>query len=203
MTRRPAFDRTYAERQLRRSRNPLRRLIKRFYLNNILREVQGPTIDLGFGAGQLLEKLPDGSLGLEVNLHLVEKARRLGLKVALYDADAEHPLIDAVPPDSYTTLVMAHVLEHFTDADCFVRKLLRSCAALGIKKVIFVVPGAKGYEFDSTHRTFVNARYLREHDLLACEGYAVTSSRYFPINRQWIGRYFTFHEFLFVFDRLA
>jgi hypothetical protein len=38
----------------------------------------GPTIDLGFGAGQLLERLPEESLELEVNPHLVEEARQAG-----------------------------------------------------------------------------------------------------------------------------
>lgn len=181
----------------------MRRFIKQFYLNNILREVQGPTIDLGFGSGQLLEKLPHGSLGLEVNPYLIEEARRAGLNAALYDANVDRPLIDVVPPDKYSTLVMAHVLEHFTDAHRIVRKILRSCACLGVRKIIFVVPGAKGYAFDSTHRTFVNARYLTEHHLLACEGYAVTTTRYFPANYEWIGRYFTFHEFLVVYDRVT
>lgn len=62
------------------------------------------------------------------------------------------------------------------------------------------MPGAKGFRFDSTHRTFVNRRYLEEHGLLACEGYEVTVARYFPGNYKWIGKYYTFHEFMFVYD---
>ena len=200
VTTKPAFDRDYAARQLRRRRNPLRRAIKRFYLNNMLREVRGRTIDLGFGAGQLLERLPAGSLGLEVNPHLVDDARRAGLNAVLYDSDAEQPLLGIVPPDTYSTLVVAHVLEHFENADDFLRRMLRSCAALGIKRVIFVVPGAKGYGFDSTHRTFVNLRYLTDHKLLSCERYAISKTRYFPGNQEWIGRYYVFHEFMFVYD---
>jgi SAM-dependent methyltransferase len=203
VTAKPVFDGAYADRQLRRSRNTLRRAIKRFYLNNLLREVRGRAVDLGFGAGQLLRRLPPGSLGLEVNPHLVDAARREGLNAQLYDADAEQPLVGTVPANTYSTLVMAHVLEHFTDADLLVRKILRSCASLGINRVVFVVPGAKGYDFDSTHRTFVNVAYLKERNLLACEGYAVTTRRYFPGNREWIGRHYTFHEFLFVYDRVA
>jgi hypothetical protein len=201
VTTKPVYGEKYAARQLRRRRNPLRRAIKHFYLNNMLREVRGRTVDLGFGAGQLLERLPGGSLGLEVNPHLVEEARRAGLNAAVYDAAADPPLVGAVPADAYSTLVMAHVLEHIPEAHLFVRKILRSCAALGIDRVIFVVPGEKGFRFDSTHRTFVNLRYLREHDLLSCEGYAVRTRRYFPGDREWIGRYYTFHEFMFVYDR--
>jgi hypothetical protein len=199
----PLYDREYAARQLRRRRNPLRRAIKHFYLKNLLREVRGRTIDLGFGAGQLLERLPEGSLGLEVNPHLVEEARRAGLNAALYDTSRPEPLIDAVAADTYSTLVLAHVLEHFADADVMLRKILRSAGALNIGRVIFVVPGAKGFAFDSTHRTFVNMRYLEAHGLLACEGYRLTTRRYFPGDTEWIGRYYTFHEFMFVYDRVG
>ena len=200
MTSKPLFDRDYAARQLRRRRNPLRRAIKHFYLQNMLREVSGPAVDLGFGAGQLLERLPPGSIGLEVNPHLVDDARRAGLNAVLYDSEAEQPLIGVVAPNTYSTLVMAHVLEHFENAEAFLRRLLRSCAALGIRRVVLVVPGAKGYQFDSTHRTFVDLRYLTEHDLLSCEGFMLGTHRYFPGNREWIGRYYTFHEFMFVYD---
>ena len=201
MTTKPAFDRHYAARQLRRRRNPLRRAIKHFYLQNMLRDTRGPTIDLGFGAGQLLERLPPGSIGLEVNPHLVDDARRAGLNAVLYDSDAAQPLIGVVPPGAYTTLVMAHVLEHFEGAADFLRRLLSSCATLGIERVIVVVPGAKGYGFDSTHRTFVTRRYLADHDLLSAEGFVLTRTRYFPGNQEWIGRYYVFHECMFVFDR--
>lgn len=203
VTAKPAFDRDYAARQLRRRNNPVRRAIKHFYLQNILREVKGRTVDLGFGAGQLLERLPAGSLGLEVNPHLVEHARTAGLNAVLYDATAERPFIDVVPPNTYQTLVLAHVAEHIQDAAAFIRRILQSSATLGLSRVVFVVPGAKGFRFDSTHRTFVNRRYLEEHELLACEGYEVTVSRYFPGNAEWIGKYYTFHEFMFVYDRVG
>ena len=66
-----------------------------------------------------------------------------------------------------------------------------------------MVPGARGFRFDRTHRTFVNRSYLEEHSLLACEGYSVSVIRYFPGNVEWIGRYYTFHELLFVYDRVV
>ena len=50
----PEFGSAYAAEQLRRSRHPLRRLIKKFYLDRVLGEVgDRPTIDFGCGAGQL------------------------------------------------------------------------------------------------------------------------------------------------------
>ena len=65
------FDAGYAGEQLRRSKQPLRKVVKGFYLRSVLSLLNGPTIDYGCGAGQLLALLPAGSLGLEVNPHLI------------------------------------------------------------------------------------------------------------------------------------
>ena len=46
------FDRHYAAEQVRRSRHPLRRIVKGFYLREVLRDVVGPSIDFGCGASQ-------------------------------------------------------------------------------------------------------------------------------------------------------
>ena len=61
------FGRDYALTQIDRQRNPLRKLIKSFYVSRVLKHVNGPAIDLGCGAGQILERLPPGSMGIEVN----------------------------------------------------------------------------------------------------------------------------------------
>lgn len=197
------FDKNYAAEQLRRSRHPLRRLVKHLYLNNILNEVTGPTIDFGCGAGQLLARLPAGSVGLEINPYLVEELRRTGLNVVSYDPDADQFSLHEFPADRYKTLVIAHVIEHFSDSAQALRKICRTCARLGIRKIIVIVPGAKGFRSDKTHKTFVNQRYLEDHDLLNCEGYAVSKTGYFPINIESLGEYFTFHEFKIVYERAA
>jgi hypothetical protein len=202
VTRQPVYDNAYADRQIARRRNPLRRVIKGFYVRHMLRHVRGRTIDLGFGAGHLLERLPAGSLGLEVNPRLVEHARTAGLNAALYDATAEQPLLDVVQPNNYATLVLAHIAEHMDDSAEFIRRIVHSAGVLGIARVIFVVPGAKGFRFDRTHRTFVTRRYLEEHGLVALDKYRITISRYFPGNAEWIGKYYTFHEFMFIYDRV-
>jgi len=194
------FDRDYASEQLRRAGHPLRRMIKRFYVANILREVRGPTIDFGCGAGQLLRRLPPGSIGLEVNPWLVDHLTKEGLAVALYDASVDDFGFHQIPAGHYETLVLAHVLEHFPDAAQIQRKLLRSCRRLGIGRVIVVVPGGKGYRSDKTHKTFVTRRYVRERQLENCEGYSLTGSRYFPLNVEAVGNVFTFHELVLIFD---
>ena len=62
-----AFSKEYATKQLLRANHHLRRLIKYLYLNNILREATGSTIDFGCGAGQLLTYIPNNSIDLETN----------------------------------------------------------------------------------------------------------------------------------------
>ena len=194
------FDRSYADEQLRRAHHPLRRLIKRFYLSNTLREVRGPAIDFGCGAGQLLRRLPPRSIGLEINPCLVEDLRKEGLQVQLYDASVDDYGLSHVAEGQYRTMVMSHVLEHFADAAQVLRKLLRSCKRLGVIRIIVIVPGAKGYRSDKTHKTFVDRRYVREQQLELCEGYRLTAGRYFPLNIEKFGDIFVYQELLLIFD---
>jgi len=194
------FNLAYAEEQLRRSRHPLRILIKNFYMDNILRDVKGRTIDLGCGAGQLLARLPEGSLGLEVNPFLVEALRGKGRHVVHYDPAVDDFALRDMETNHFSTMVMAHVLEHFADPASVLRKLFRSCARLGIERLVFVVPGAKGYKSDKTHKTFINRSFLERKRLIDCEGYAMTRSLCFPIDMEWMGRFLTYQEFKFVYD---
>lgn len=196
-----AFDERYAEEQLRRSRHPLRRLVKGFYLRSILRHVDGPSIDFGCGAGQLLERLPEGSVGLEVNPALVRALQARRLNVMRYDPDTDGLSLAALPAGRYSTFIMAHVLEHFDDAAPALRRLLASCRRLGVRRFILVVPGRKGYQSDATHRTFVDFAWLEREGLLACEGYALQAARYFPLDRAALGRHFVFHELIAVLQR--
>jgi SAM-dependent methyltransferase len=195
------FNEQYAMEQLRRSHHPLRRAIRYFYLNNILRDVVGPTIDLGCGAGQLLRRLPGGSIGLEVNPHLVSELRSDALDVMLYDATADEFSLSCVPKNKFKTLVAAHILEHFDSVPDRIRALFRSCYSLGIERIIVVVPGAKGFRSDSTHKTFIDLQYLRQQGLSACEGFTVTKYGFFPIDIEALGKSFTFHELKLVYQR--
>ena len=202
MTTPATFDSTYATQQLRRAAHPMRQVIKRFYIDNILREVTGSTIDFGCGAGQLLRRLPSGSVGLEVNPYLVTKLRETGLDVLQYDPDLDRFALSELAPNKFRCLVIAHVLEHIPDAASTLHTLCRSCKRLGVEKIIVVVPGASGFKTDATHRTFVDREYLRKGDLFSCEGYAIAKASYFPINIRVLGDYFAYHEFKFVYERL-
>ena len=172
---------SYAQRQIERSHSPIRKLIKGFYLRNLARDVIGPTIDFGCGAGQLLERLPAGSIGLEVNEYLVSALQKRGLNAQLYQPDVDKLSFNGIPEGQFNTFVMSHVLEHFDDAADGLRKILDSAKRLGIKRVIVVVPCRKGYSFDETHRTFVDQAYLEDSGLKKYAGYVAQSFSYFPI----------------------
>lgn len=197
------FDRHYAAEQLRRSNHPLRRFVKGFYLRNMLRDVRGPCIDFGCGAGQLLARLPSGSVGLEVNPHLIESLRGRGLDVRQAHAEMRDFELIGLPAGTFRTLVIAHVLEHLPDPAAALQVLLASCRRLGIERVIVVVPGAKGYASDHTHKTFITRRWLDDNTPQQQSGFVRSRVEYFPGPWAWVGRHFIFHEMKVVFDRKA
>ena len=81
------FDQRYTDYQSERS--ALRKQVRRIYLRSAASQLHGPVLDFGCGVGELLEKLPAGSLGLEYNLATVAHCRGKGLEVEAYDGFAE------------------------------------------------------------------------------------------------------------------
>src|SRR5438270_12438866 len=134
------FGSAYAAEQLRRSRHPLRRLIKKFYLDRVLRELRGPTIDFGCGAGQLLARLPADSVGLEVNPHLVQALQQAGMNARLYDAYSADFSLSQVEVGRYELFTISHVPEHFDDTAAVIRKLWPGCAPRAVPSL--VAPGS-------------------------------------------------------------
>ena len=195
------FDQAYAAEQLRRSRHPLRRLVKGFYLRSVLRDVQGPTIDFGCGAGQLLARLPGGSIGLEVNPHLVKALCSEGLTVHQARGSQEDFNLPDIAAGRFHTLVIAHVLEHLEDPVHALTALLSACQRVGIRRVLVVVPGVKGFASDRTHKTFVDRVFIETQFSAVVEGFARSRISYFPGPWAWIGRFFVFHEMNVRFDR--
>lgn len=198
------FDQAYADEQIRRRSSPLRRMVKAQYLANLTRRFEGPTIDLGCGAGQLLERLPRGSVGLELNDALIAFLRNLGLDVLKYDALADDFALSPLSAPGrgpYRHLVCAHVIEHFEDSAHAVRSLLDSGARLGLESMVFVVPGKKGFSTDRTHRVFVTDDYVRQHGLSQHGPFRLARVEYFPGNWRPLGDVFAYHECLLTWRR--
>ncbi len=167
------FDQAYANEQLGRSRHPIRRLLKCFYLNNMLKDVHGATLDVGCGAGQLLARLPPGSLGLELNPFLIQVLAALGMNAIHYDMNEDDFMFSSIPVNQFKTLIFAHVLEHFSEAASVMRKIFRSANRLGITRIIIVVPGELGYASDKSHCTFINL------------GYQLKAGQFLWLSRSW------------------
>ena len=196
-----SYDADYAGVQIQRSRNPLRRLVRLFYLKDILRHVPGPALDFGCGAGDLLALLPAGSKGLEINASAVEYCRARGLDAELYDPEADGYRLLEVEEGRFAAVLLTHVLEHLERPDLALESLFQACDRLGIQRVILTVPCAKGFKFDPTHRTFVDREYLEEHGLWEGPLFRPSYWGFFPLDVAWVGRYYTFHELRVVFDR--
>ena len=65
-----------------------------------------------------------------------------------------------LPVGQFRSLVIAHVLEHLPDPATAIDRLLSASRRLGIRRVVVVVPGAKGFASDKTHKTFIDSIWL-------------------------------------------
>ena len=151
----------------------------------------------------MLGKLPHGSIGLEINEAAVRYCKQKGLQARHYDPETDNYQFRDCHLGNYETFIMCHVLEHLENPNSVFRLILQSCNRLGIRKIIVVVPGLKGFKFDKTHRTFVDQDYLENHNLWHAEGYHVADKKYFPLNFASLGKYFTYHELIIIYERIV
>ena len=196
-----AFDAVYLERQVKRS--GLRRLVRQFYLRRHRRLCSGPTLDFGCGAGDLLAMLPQGSAGFEINPHAVAHARARGLDIVSLGSDADAPDLPGIAPGRFETLFCGHVLEHLDDPGVTARRLLDAAHARRIARVVFVVPGHRGFQHDATHRQFVTRDRFDREGLIDPPGWRLREVSYFPGNARWLGDYLTHHELTIVHERVS
>lgn len=195
------YDDAYAHAQIARSRNPLRRLVRAYYLRDIVRHVEGPAVDVGCGSGDLLSRLPDGSLGLEINPAAVAYARSIGLRVDLYDPESDGYRFEMLPPHRYRTVLFTHVLEHLDNPAQALQAVFDAASRTGIERVVVTLPCERGFAFDPTHRTFVDESYLRDRGLLGRSDFSPLVVQRFPVDLRWLGRIYTFLELRVVFQR--
>ena len=184
-----------------RNRGSLRKFIRRFYLRDIRKYCMGKTIDFGCGTGELLSMLPAGSVGLEINRVAVEFCKSQGLDVRQYHLGEDDYRFEMITKGDYNTFTMNHVLEHIENSNAIIQKIFESCNRLGIKRIVFTVPGHKGFRSDKTHITFIDKKYFENNGLLDNKYYHLIISKYFPVNSAKFSRYFTHNELRLVFDK--
>jgi len=192
------YDESYKNYQLNRSW--LRKFIRKIFLKNQASLVKGKAIDFGCGVGELLDYLPLGSTGMEVNQSAVDFCQSIGRSVLYYDL-ADNYDFNSIPKNVYSTFIISHVLEHLDQPDVVFREIVENLPEKGIERVIVIVPGKKGYAYDSTHRTFIDGHFFEKHALIDMLNYKLTSQRWFPLNVEWLGKYFTHHEQIMIFDK--
>lgn len=192
------FGQAYAEYQV--NRGTLRKFIRTLYLKHAASFCKGRTLDFGCGIGELLNRLPPGSHGLEINPYTIQYCKEHGLPVEAYDPAADQYRLDDIDFGRFETLVISHVLEHLDNPDHVLRTLFDSCKRIGIVRLVMVVPGARGFAADSTHKTFITRDYLQDRRVFDMPGVRVAALNYFPINFRFVGNYFPHHEMKIVFD---
>ena len=184
---------SYTQYQLDRSW--LRKFVRRLYLGSALSKLQGPTVDFGCGVGELLRRLPKGSIGLEINPVSVAHCRQQGLDALVYDGESDDWSLGVLEPMSgFESLIASHVFEHLEQPMQKLSSLLRACRRLNISRVLVIVPGRHGYESDDTHRTFIDLEMLSDPYVTEGTGFELASSRYFPGNLRELGNLLTHHE---------
>ncbi len=194
------YDEKYTEYQINRS--SLRYFIRNFYLSNILKFTIGKCIDFGCGSGDLLKKLPEGSIGTDINFYSIEYCQKNNLNAFVYNIDEDNYQLKSLESGKYDTLICSHVLEHIEDANKVIKKLFESANRLEIKRIVIVVPGIKGFKYDHTHKTYIDMEYINMNNLDKLFNYILVYKKYFPVNSKLFSKFFTHNELVLVYDRV-
>lgn len=163
---------------------PYRRNLRRLHLGRVL--------DVGCGVGRNLHSLSEGSVGVDHNADAVAAARARGLTAY---TPGEFHRSDQARPESFDSLLVAHVLEHLgiDAANKLLGEYLPYVRQAG--QVVLITPQEAGFATDPTHLRFVDDWGLAEH--CTVQGLTVRRSYSFPFPR-WAGRAFPYNEFVTV-----
>ena len=160
------------------------------YRYNLRRYQLGRTLDVGCGNGRNLVALPNGSVGVDHNPHLVQSARLLGLEA--YSTPEFFGNQELSAGGAFDAILAAHLIEHlqYDEALEVMRSYLPSLRRGG--RVIFITPQERGYASDPTHVMYSDFDVLRR---LSVDLGLVTIRQYsFPFPRA-LGKLFIYNEF--------
>lgn len=160
------------------------------YRWNLRRLELGFTLDIGCGLGRNLKHLGGRGVGIDHNGASIELARARGLDAFLPE---EFELTDFNRPRGFDSILLAHVVEHMTEAEAV--SLLQRYAPL-LKpngRVVLITPQQRGFDSDPTHVHFTDFEALRR---IAAKCGLETLKQYsfpFPLS---FGRVFKYNEFV-------
>ncbi len=187
----------YAQRLVRLSRTHAKRWlpVQAPYRAHIRRICPGRVLDVGCGIGRNLAHLGQRAVGVDHNASSVEIARTRGLRA---HESVEFPNSADGMPASYDSMLLAHVLEHVSEAEGL-RLLTTYLAYLRPGgRVVVICPQERGYASDPTHVRFLGfaelAGMCRQAGLLVRREYS------FPFLRP-AGRLFIHNEFVVLADK--
>jgi hypothetical protein len=182
------------------SRGKFRKFIRKFYLNNIIRFVEGPTIDFGCGVGELLKLLPQNSLGTEINQETLKFLKSNSLNAVYYNGNDDEFNFSPLRNKGFKSIVMSHVLELIINPESFLRRLLKFASEEKIHRLIIIVPGKLGFQSDSTHVEYINREFFTKNGFDRDLNYKMIYQRYFPVPFESFGRIFPHNELITVFE---
>jgi SAM-dependent methyltransferase len=180
-------------------KNPIRRFVRKyFFIRNLLKFIDGKTLDFGCGVGEILKFMPPGSMGLDNNKSSINYCLNKGLVVRIYRPEIDRYNFNFIKPNSYKTLLMNHVLEHLDNPKKTLSEILKSANQKKIGRVVIVVPGRKGFEADQTHVEFIDHHFFSQ---IKRNGYKIIYQKYYPIDNVFLSNLFRYQEFITVLEK--
>ena len=164
------------------------------YRWNIRRLKPGRTLDIGCGIGRNLTHLDD-AVGVDHNASSIQVARERGLTAW---TSQDWPTCPDAVPQSFDTILLAHVLEHLDEAtgDEVISSYLPYLRPSG--RLILICPQERGYTTDPTHVRFLDMSAMRATGRRL--GFVAERSFSFPFPRS-AGKVFPYNEFVVVAGR--
>lgn len=120
---------------------------RRWLYPRLRRHLQGRTLDIGAGIGDMLAFRP-GTEGVDINPQLVAYCRDRGFDIDLMGMDGSLPHPDNV----FASVLLDNVLEHVADPALLLAEIRRVLIPQG--SLLVGVPGERGFAADSDHKRF-------------------------------------------------
>jgi SAM-dependent methyltransferase len=161
-----------------------------FLYPTICKHLHGHVLDIGCGIGDFL-KFRTNTVGVDINHETVKHCCDLGLNAQV--------MIENVLPFEFKTfdgIVLDNVLEHITDPTLLLSEICRVLKPNG--KVLIGVPGEKGYNRDTDHKTFYDLGKLK--NLMQQNNFSYSSHFYKPLDFPGLSNLISQHSLYSLFN---